>query len=270
MQDVIIKVPLFSVDEGSIENKSALQKSFQQVVSRMYNGNGMYFKQDREIHYTITGRKIVKLDEVRFFVFGEVFKISDAKLSLGVKYPYLIKEFERFEEMGFDEIAYNSAVQKIIPFNDEQMVILEEDVAENLYSNQGYSSNSSRVWLFSEPLFKPVCFNQADYEPVVLSELLKSISLNFDDYQGIEVFERNYYGDGSSEIKPAKCQYVFEDAVVGKNLLANMFSDNKSSLRLINKSPGLQMILDQKKRLLPIPENAIILRRAVIRKWMKS
>lgn len=267
----IISVPLYSVGESDIVNRSSIQKTFQQSVARMYETKGMHVQLDREVGYTKSLLKIRKLEDVRFFVFGKRLSFAKAREIFKTTASYLLPRLDEWEAMGYDEVALNNRVKKLIPFNDEQMVILSEKVCKSIVDQKPASFyNMDNEVLLSEPVFRPLSSDMSDFEYTTLPEALKKIRLDISEYLGICVSEKVYYGNGTYEIKESENNLIFEERIIDKSMLKNMFHGDKANLNYINRFPGDQMILSKNRQISPLPKVCVPIREYCVNAWLDN
>lgn len=266
MAQSIITVPLYSIDEKDGLNKSLLQRSFSEAVKQMRQRLGMYVLYDRVLCYNSRGCVQKKLEEPVFYVFGNLYNIAQGRQFSVVPQSWL----DQLEEQGFSHFVYNQRLGQIMAVYENKSIVLDDAVSEFLVRGKSQPFKRQKVWLLSEPVFKPLCPNSETYEYSVLAKILTDIKFNPAQFQGIETYLRVYYANGMSEITKSGTTYVFDDCIVGKGFLRKMFSGNKNVLRQINADKEDVMILDSDKRVYSLPRDYQLIKRSYIRQWLKS
>ena len=254
----IIEVPLYSIGEADGLNTAVRQRTFKEAVIKMYRSGGMHIVHARDKCYwrykTVIKSKINPIA----YIFGDEFSIEEGKQRFNAS---VVEWIESIEEKGFKAFAYNPHVSgsQFMPVGENDVVI-GYDFARKLAGEN--VRMFGKEWLLSEPVFRVIGREKSDFS--VLSEI--TTKMKYDDIIGFEAFSCVYYSDATFEVEGEGRQYVFEDAVVEKDVLRKQFSHNKNVLRRITSSNGNVMILD-KNRVYAVQENYVPIRRCFVNTW---
>ena len=255
----IIEVPLYSIGEADGLNTAVRQRTFREAVIKMYQSGGMYIVLSRDKCYGRYKTLIKQREEPVTYIFGKEFSIDEGKQMLNTSG---IRWIESVEEKGFKSFVYCSraAGTQFMPVGENDIVLSDgfcrKLAGENVRLN-------GKAWLLSEPVFRVIGQEKSDF--CVLSEI--TTKMKYDDIIGFEAFSCVYYSDATFDVEGEGRQYVFEDAVVEKSSLHQLFSHNKNILRRIDSFKGEAMILDNDNQVYPLRENYVPLRRCFVNTW---
>lgn len=255
----IIEVPLYSIGEEDGLNTAVRQRTFKEAVIKMYQSGGMYIVHARDKCYWRYKTVVKQRNEPITYIFGKEFSIEEGKQMFNASG---IRWIESIEEKGFKAFAYNPHVSgsQFMPVGEND-IVLNDEFCRKL-AGENVRLNGGKAWLLSEPVFRVIGQEKSDF--CVLSEI--TTKMKYDDIVGFEAFSCSYYSDATSDIEGEGRQYVFEDAVVEKDVLRKQFSHNKNVLRRIASSNGNVMILD-KNRVYAVRENYVPIRRCFVNTW---
>lgn len=256
----IIEVPLYSIGEADGLNTAVRQRTFREAVIKMYQSGGMHIVHARDKCYGRYKTLIKQRNEPVTYIFGKKLSIDEGKQMFKSS---AIELLESFEEKGFRSFVYNPRAEEIrfMPVGEKDIVLSELFVRK--LSGENVRLNVKKAWVLSEPVFRVIGQEKSDFS--VLSEI--TTKMKYDDIMGFEVFSCAYYSDAAFDIESEGRQYVFEDAVVEKSSLRQLFSHNKNILRRIDSFKGEAMILDNDNQVYPLRENYVPIRRCFVNTW---
>ncbi len=256
----IIEVPLYSIGEADGLNTAVRQRTFKDAVIKMYQSGGMYIVHARDKCYWRYKTVIKPRVNPITYIFGKEFSIDQGKQMFNASG---LRWIESIEEKGFKSFVYCSRAvgTQFMPVGENDIVLSDEFCRK--LAGENVRINGRKDWLLSEPVFRVIGQEKSDFS--VLSDI--TTKMKYDNIIGFEVFSCAYYSDAAFDIESEGRQYVFEDAVVEKSSLRQLFSHNKNILRRIDSFKGEAMILDNDNQVYPLRENYVPIRRCFVNTW---